>query len=633
MKKIYALIFFSFLFCIKGFTAISLVQFATGFSSPVDIKNAGDNRMFIVEQAGYIKMTDSAGNLYPSNFLDIHTRVISGGERGLLGLAFPPDFATSGYFYVDYTRQTDGWTRISRFSVSATNPDSADPNSEQILLTIRQPQSNHNGGNVKFGPDGYLYIGMGDGGNGGDQGTGHNVAYGNAQSIDSLLGKILRIDVSTPAYTSPPDNPFVGIAGRDEIWNVGMRNPWRWSFDRWNGDFWIGDVGQDAWEEVDHQPAGTNGNLGWRCYEGNHDYNTSNCGPMSNYIGPVYEYPHAGAAATVGGYVYRGAEYADMFGKYFLSDEYTTTYGFRTLTPNGSGGYTAALLGNLGRSTVVTFGEDRWGELYCADYGNGRIYKFQSDTCNPVAFISTADTIYVCDTVNPYVLRTPEGYGFHFEWFRNSITLGNDNDSLTVTQGGNYSVVSTNSHGCTASTSVQVIYSGPPQVNFTGLLSQYCLGETPTSILTGSPAGGTFSGYGVTGTDTIYFDPTNLSTPGFDTITYNYTDTITGCSNSIYYVTNLMICDGISENSSIRLLSLYPNPNNGDFTLKIYLTTDELLNAEVIDVIGKTIYREDIHAESGIHTIPMNLKQFAKGIYSLKVSGKNGNAVKRFVIE
>jgi hypothetical protein len=195
-------------------------------------------------------------------------------------------------------------------------------------------------------------------------------------------------------------------------------------------------------------------------------------------------------------------------------------------------------------------------------------------------------------------------------------------------------VVATNPHSCTAtSTSVELIFSGPPQVNFTGLLSSYCLNETPPTILTGSPAGGTFSGYGVTGTDTVYFDPTNLMVAGPDTITYSYTDSVTGCSNSIYYVTDLMICDGISENPSLHLFSLYPNPNSGDFTLKLYIANDGILKAEVIDVIGKTIYSEDIHADAGIHAVPMNLQQLSKGIYSLRISGSNGSVVKRFVIE
>ncbi len=624
MKKIYVTGILSILFCIKSFAVISLVGFATGFSSPVDIKNAGDDRMFIVEQAGYIKTTDMAGTVNPTVFLDIHARVLSGGERGLLGLAFPPDYKTSGYFYVYYTKQTNGWLHISRFSVTA-NPDSADANSEQVLLEIYHPFSNHNGGHVAFGHDGYLYIGTGDGGSGGDPGN-------RAQNVDSLLGKILRIDVSTPTYSIPQSNPLVGLPGRDEIWNIGMRNPWRWSFDRWTGALWIGDVGQDAWEEVDYQPMGVSGNLGWRCYEGNHNYNTSGCQPMSNYYAPVYEYAHIGSAATVGGYVYRGAEYADMFGKYFLSDEFTTTYGFRTLTPNGSGGYTATLLGDLGRSTVVAFGEDRWGELYCSDYSNGRIYKFQSDTCQPVAFISNADTIYVCDTIHPYVLRTPDGNGFHYEWFRNSVSIGNDNDSLSATQPGTYYVVATNTHSCTATSStVQLIFSGPPQVSMAGLDTTYCTNDFPV-MLTGTPAGGYFQGPGVIVTGNWFFNPA-LADTGYNTITYNYTDTITGCSNSDTLITRVDICNGINETGNIHLISLYPNPNNGEFTLRIYVSKDEILNAEITDITGKKIYREDVHASFGMKSIPMDLRHLAHGIYNLKVSGSNGNVVRRFVIE
>jgi glucose/arabinose dehydrogenase len=202
-----------------------------------------------------------------------------GSERGLLGLAFDPGYLTNGYFYVNYTN-TSGNTQISRFRVSSTNPNRAVKSSEKFILQVQQPFSNHNGGCTRFGPDGYLYIGMGDGGSGGDPNN-------NAQNPMSLLGKMLRIDVHTgDPYSIPPDNPFIDSANyRHEIWALGLRNPWRWSFDALTGDLIIGDVGQDKWEEVDFQSAASNGgeNYGWRCYEGKHDYNLSGCKPKSNY--------------------------------------------------------------------------------------------------------------------------------------------------------------------------------------------------------------------------------------------------------------------------------------------------------------------------------------------------------------
>ncbi len=437
---------------------ISLVQFSTGYTAPVDIQNAGDDRLFIVEQGGYIRIADSTGNRYSRPFLDIHSNIVFSGERGLLGLAFDPEYKSNGFFYVNYTAQPSGYTRISRFKVS-TDPDSAIAGSEQILLTIYQPYANHNGGGINFNPkDGYLYIGMGDGGSMGDP-------QNRAQNLDSLLGKMLRIDVSGGgAFTIPADNPFVSKAGRDEIWASGLRNPWRWSFDRWNHDLWIGDVGQGLYEEIDYQKASSKGgeNYGWRCYEGNHFYDTAGCGAMSNYIFPVNEHTHSGYAAVIGGYVYRGAEYANMFGKYFFTDQYTTTYGFKMLTPDGAGGFTVASLGSLGRTTVVTFGEDRWGELYVADVSNGRIYKFQGDSCKPVAFLSANDTIVTsCDSTLLYVLRTPAGEGFHYQWFANGSPVGNDADTLVDIGAINYSVVVTNRGGCTDTASTHMIHPGP----------------------------------------------------------------------------------------------------------------------------------------------------------------------------
>ncbi|HZW36419.1 MAG TPA: PQQ-dependent sugar dehydrogenase, partial [Candidatus Deferrimicrobiaceae bacterium] len=232
---------------------IALVERFSGLSSPLGVTHAGDNtgRLYIVEQAGRIRLIDN-GTLMAAPFLDISARVLSGGEQGLLGLAFPPNFAATSHFYVDYTRTPDGSTVIARYLVTG-NADVADPNSETVLLTIPQPFANHNGGQLAFGPDGFLYIGMGDGGSGGDPDN-------NAQNPASLLGKMLRIDVESPpdpglAYAIPTNNPFLDNASfREEIWALGLRNPWRFSFDRLTGDLYIGDVGQNLFEEVDFQP-------------------------------------------------------------------------------------------------------------------------------------------------------------------------------------------------------------------------------------------------------------------------------------------------------------------------------------------------------------------------------------------
>ena len=287
------------------------------FSSGLDLQNSGDgtNRIFVVERNGIIKVFPNDRNVSSTTtFLDITDRVTSGGETGLLGLAFHPDYLNNGYFYVNYTAPSPLRTIISRFNVSASNPDSADKNSEQIILTYNQPYSNHNGGCVAFGPDGYLYIAAGDGGSGGDPDN-----Y--AQNIGSLLGKIIRIDIDSPQaplnYGIPADNPFVDSTNvniRKEIFAWGMRNPWRFSFDSVTGKLWCGDVGQNTWEEVDIIENGKN--YGWRCYEGNHDYNLIGCN--GTYEFPIWEYSHSLGYSITGGYVYRGQNVPELYGKYIM---------------------------------------------------------------------------------------------------------------------------------------------------------------------------------------------------------------------------------------------------------------------------------------------------------------------------
>jgi glucose/arabinose dehydrogenase len=270
-----------------------LTTIATGFDRPVDIKFTDDNKIFIVEQDGKIKII-SNGTVLATPFLDIDSKVGSvDNEQGLLGLAFSPDYVSSGKFYVNYTNNS-GDTVISRFTVSS-NINIADSDSEVVLLTIPQPYSNHNGGHLAFGQDNYLYIGTGDGGSGGDPDN-----Y--AQNGNSLLGKILRIDVNgNYGYNIPVDNPFVNDSSvLDEIWALGLRNPWRFSFDKQNGDLWIGDVGQNAIEEIDRLTISDSGvNLGWRCYEGNSPYNTSGCSSASNYFSPIAQYNQGGSPYKV----------------------------------------------------------------------------------------------------------------------------------------------------------------------------------------------------------------------------------------------------------------------------------------------------------------------------------------------
>ena len=305
-------------FCLNAFSqTIELEDFADGFSSPLALKNAGDERLFVVEQGGVIKIVDLNGTVNTTPFLDIQSIVNAGGERGLLGLAFHPEYQANGRFFVHYSNSS-GDTQISEFSVSTSNPDIANPNSEVMLLTVSQPFSNHNGGTIAFGPqDGYLYIGLGDGGGGGDTNN-------NAQNPTLLIGKLLRIDIDTQSggnnYGIPSDNPFIGDPNtRDEIWATGLRNPFRFTMDPETNSIWIGDVGQNAREEVNRANLSQAGlNYGWRCYEGNAPFNTSGCPDESELTFPVFDYSWNGGGSVIGGYVYRGSIYTQIFMMYMF---------------------------------------------------------------------------------------------------------------------------------------------------------------------------------------------------------------------------------------------------------------------------------------------------------------------------
>jgi glucose/arabinose dehydrogenase len=332
-------------------------QIAAGLIRPVDLQDNGSGRLFILEKAGRIRIFEN-GQLLPEPFLDIDDRVNdSSNEMGLLGLAFHPDYAQNGFFYVNYTG-AGGNTFISRFQA---NGNSADPNSETNLLKVDQPFPNHNGGVLTFGPDGYLYAGLGDGGGQGDP-------FGNAQNLDVLLGKILRIDVNSPdgqPYAIPPDNPF----GK-EILHYGLRNPWRISFDKMTGDLYIADVGQGAWEEIDFVPDGSPGglNFGWDFYEGNHDYDPQ--GTAGDYVFPVAEYSHdEGGCSVTGGYVYRGS--MPEWNGIYLYGDYCTGYVWGLI--NVDGGWQNKLLFQP-NARITSFGQDKAGEIYMVS-DTGEVYK------------------------------------------------------------------------------------------------------------------------------------------------------------------------------------------------------------------------------------------------------------------
>ncbi len=370
-----------------------------GLERPVDIANAGDGsgRIFVVEKIGRIRIVEN-GQLLARPFMDISDRVNAGGnEQGLLGLAFHPRYAENGIFFVNYTTSRSrggtqsGDTVVARFNHSG-RPDRGDPDSERIVLTVAQPYANHNGGNLAFGPDGYLWIGTGDGGSGGDP-------QGNGQKLTSLLGKFLRIDIDAgdagQPYGIPADNPFVGRSdARPEIWSYGWRNPWRFAFDRATGDLWVGDVGQNAWEEVDREPRGTAGglNYGWNVMEGTHCFRPAqNCDTAGKVL-PVAEYGRSTGVSITGGEVYRGKAFPALDGLYFYAD-----YGSRRLWAIGPAPAAPDVVGSWRNAQVATlaanpttFGTDENGEVYVAfDSGAVHVLEVAAITPSPAPSPST----------------------------------------------------------------------------------------------------------------------------------------------------------------------------------------------------------------------------------------------------
>jgi glucose/arabinose dehydrogenase len=339
-----------------------LVSLVDGLVSPVEMSHAGDERIFILEQPGKVRLIKN-GQLVQQPFLDVSEKVISGigyTERGLLGIAFHPKYKENGRFFIYYSstskvKGSDHKSVISEFKMSA-NPDQALPN-EKIIMTFEQPESNHNGGKILFGPDGYLYIGTGDGGGGGDK----HGAVGNAQNLSNLLGKILRIDVdSSVPYTIPKDNPFVyDEKAKGEIWAYGFRNPWKFSFDRKTSIMYAGDVGQNLYEEVDVVESGKN--YGWRAMEGNHVYDEDL--KIENAVKPIHDYPRNVGVTIIGGYIYRGKKYSDWEGKYFFAD-WSGKLFFLEQKTNGNWVRNIISLGLGEGFTINSLGEDMNGELY-----------------------------------------------------------------------------------------------------------------------------------------------------------------------------------------------------------------------------------------------------------------------------
>ncbi|MEO8933011.1 MAG: PQQ-dependent sugar dehydrogenase [Xanthomarina sp.] len=393
---------------------VQLELFASGLSSPLGLKHAGDQRLFAVERGGLIKIINSDGTVNGTPYLNISSKVIASGEQGLLGVAFHPQYASNGVFFINYVN-TSGNTVIAKYVTNPPNSNTANAASEEILFTVTQPYTNHNGGNLDFGNDGYLYIGLGDGGGSGDPNN-------NAQNLTTFLGKMLRIDVDNAQggniYGIPADNPFPNAANPTalpEIWAYGLRNPWRFSFDSLTQDLWIADVGQNEIEEINRVSGNQAGlNYGWRCYEGNQTYNNSgDCPDTSELTFPIAQYTHNSngnfKCSITGGYIHRGTLQPHFNGWYFFADYCSNEIGI--LKNTGSTWnmtFTTPYVGN----GWTTFGQDMNGELYIVGIDSGSVFRItdpnlsivENDMMEISIFPNPASHLFNVKSTNPQIL-------------------------------------------------------------------------------------------------------------------------------------------------------------------------------------------------------------------------------------
>ncbi len=642
MKKLLLFLIVAFIFSLKiKSQTVKLTPFVTGLTNPIDIKNCGDDRLFVAERNGRIRVINPDGTLRPTPFLDIISKV-SGldGEEGFLGICFSPNYKTDGKFYVSYTAFAGSQliSVIEQYKVSAADSNLADPTSALTLLTVNQPFTNHKAGNLLFGPDGYLYIFWGDGGSGGDP-------YGNGQNKTVLLGKIHRIDVSNSSasqlYAIPPTNPFADSTSpniRKEIWAYGLRNPFRDSFDPITGDFWIGDVGQNAHEEIDFQPAGSKGgrNYGWNTMEGFSCYSpASNC-DSTGITPPMYDYPHTVGYCIIGGHVYRSIQSRNLWGTYIFAD-YVSQWIDGLKQTNGTLNSVVRMLSNIG-SGPISFGVDRYYDQYVCFYGGSTIYKLNDGDPNPFpkAYFTESS---VTDT--NYILKALEGRNISYQWlYENAPVSGATTPTYNANMQGSYRLVVTNSLG-NKDTSAPFIISASQVAleNFQGqridnkqvLLTWQTLAEQNNS------------GFEIerkldidTGFKDIGFVP-SLAVDGNSTsaVNYSYNDTPVYKGVILYRLKQInndgsFSYSGIITIKAINLkLDVTINPNPAVNTIYFSMNNTDNYQYELIDMNGRKLLQNTFSGNSW----QFNAAFLETGIYYLKViSQKSGEHVSKKVL-
>ncbi len=614
---------------------ITLSQFCTGFTWPTKIANCGDERIFVIQKTGKIFIVDSNGVKKTTPFIDlgsvatVPTSISS--ERGTLGMAFHPNYFQNGYFYVNYTRASDGATRVSRFQVSASNPDSASVSTELNLLTITQPFSNHNGGDIHFGTDGYLYIGMGDGGSANDPNN-----Y--ATNRNSLLGKMLRIDVDNTQgslnYAIPSDNPYADSSAtnyKKEIWSYGLRNPWRWSFDRLNGDLWIGDVGQNAIEEVNHESVNSNGGkfYGWRCWEGNSSTGLSGCTGILNSNPPIFQYPHTlySSCSITGGFVYRGAMFNSMYGYYFLTDYCSGRFWW--VKQNASGTFSNGLASStagFGTNNFVTFGENKYGELFVGGISDGKIYKIKSNDCTPVASIDITDTA-IC---SGSIISTPFAIGLQYQWNINGIqNIADTLNSLQVNSPGQYFVTVTK-NGCSTSgiSATKTFFVNPlPSLSFVGSLPSIVDVAAQSFVIQTSSSNAIIT---IDNVVTSNFNPSLLGI-GIHQVNATLIDSL-GCEKTITQNIQVSNLNGLINENYIAKTQVFPNPANDKVQIQLYHNYSKNLIIDVMDLSGRVIKSYQIPLINGLNQIELDVVNLQNGAYTIRLNDGFNVSYKKIII-
>ena len=626
---------------------LAAIPYVSGTVSPIDIKNCDDDRLFVVERGGRIRIINADSTLRSAPFLDITSKISSAteGEEGLLGLAFSPAYKTDGKFYVDYTGHLAGQltTFVEEYKVSAADSNVADPSSALTLLTQSQPFTNHNGGNLMFDKEGYLYINLGDGGSGGDP-------YGNGQNKKTFLAKILRIDIknssSAQPYVIPPTNPFyndttTGI--KKEIWAYGVRNPFRSSVDRLTGDLLIADVGQNKVEEVDFQKANDAAggrNYGWNIVEGDSCYNPASGCNKTGITMPIYEYFHnGGGGAIIGGYVTRSAQSKSLWGQYIFTDEILKFVdGFNLQNGVVSGNVNHFITAAQATGNPVSFGEDRYGDQYIIFYGNGTVYKLQDTSYlrRPKAYFTPIN-----QSNNSFLLEGLQGKNLTYQWLKDSVDIpGATLPDYTTSDIGSYTLEVTNSLGFKDTSDAFLLGSSLNLASFTahkipgGLIRLDW--ETATEL--------NISGYTIQRrkNNEINFSDVGFvaskSIDGFSnkTIDYTFNDSSVLNYTKIFYRLQIEHVDGSFTYSNIVFINadetkngyiIFPNPAKGQIQIYLNEFTQPVLLV-IYDNTGKKIKQQTIDQQSATVDLPVS-----RGLYIVQLSNINGdNKVRKKIV-